>query len=162
MLVQSNVETPFCSRIQAAAAVWYVCVQLEVPLLYYFPPEERDMTRDGRAKSFVYEIRDHPTDPSRQMMEILVNTGQDVGADQLRVEVDDNDALLITAEKATFSGHGQPRRYVIKRYTLPPLADVDAITSRPGVDGRLTILIPIRRKWQIHVIGMDGLRENVD
>ena len=114
--------------------------------MFYFPPEERDMTRDGRARSFVYEIRDHPTDPSRQMMEILVNTGQDVGADQLRVEVDDTDALLITAEKATFKGYGEPRRHVIKRYTLPPLADVDAITSRLGVDGRLTILIPIRRK----------------
>ena len=34
-----------------------------MPLLYYFPPEDRDITRDGRAKSFVYEVRDHPTDP---------------------------------------------------------------------------------------------------
>lgn len=119
-------------------------MQLEVPLLYYFPPEERDITRDGRAKSFVYEVRDDPTDPSRQLMEILVNTGQDVGADQLRVEVDGADGLLITAEKQTASG--RPRRRVIKRYTLPPLADVDAITSQLGVDGRLTILIPINRK----------------
>jgi len=124
----------------------YVCVQLEVPLLYYFPPEERDMTRDGLAKSFVYEVRDDPTDRSRQLMEILVNTGHDVSADQLRVEVDDTDGLLITAEKSTFQGYGQPRRHVIKRYTLPPNADVDAITSQLGVDGRLTILIPIKRK----------------
>jgi len=121
-------------------------MQLEVPLLYYFPPEERDISRDGRAKSFVYEVRDHPTDPSRQLMEILVNTGHDVAADQLRVEVDDVEGLLITAEKSASSYNWQPRRHVIKRYTLPPLADVDAITSRLGVDGRLTILIPIRRK----------------
>jgi len=122
--------------------------QLEVPLLYYFPPEDRDITRDGRAKSFVYEIRDHPTDPSCQLMEILVNTGHDVAADQLRVEVDDEEGLLITAEKLDSSVLGAARtarRHVIKRYTLPPLADVDNITSRLGVDGRLTILIPIRR-----------------
>ena len=68
-----------------------------MPLLYYFPPEDRDITRDGRAKSFVYEVRDDPADPSRQLMEILVNTGQDVGADQLRVEVDDTDCLLYTS-----------------------------------------------------------------
>lgn len=117
-----------------------------MPLLYYFPPEDRDISRDGRAKSFVYEVRDDPDNPSRQLMEILVNTGQDVGADQLRVEVDDTDGLLITAEKASSSGSGPPRRYVIKRYTLPPLADVDGITSRLGVDGRLTILIPLKRK----------------
>lgn len=115
-----------------------------MPLLYYFPPEDRDITRDGRAKSFVYEIRDDPTDPSRQLMEILVNTGHDVGADQLRVEVEDDEGLLITAEKLDSSGKRPPRRRVIKRYTLPPLADVDGITSRLGVDGRLTILIPIR------------------
>jgi len=127
-----------------------VCVcagQLEVPLLYYFPPEDRDITRDGRAKSFVYEVRDHPTDRSRQLMEILVNTGQDVSADQLRVEVDDTDGLLITAEeRSSPSGGTAGRRRVIKRYTLPPHADVDAITSHLGVDGRLTILIPIIRK----------------
>lgn len=115
-----------------------------MPLLYYFPPEDRDITRDGRAKSFVYEVRDHPTDPSCQLMEILVNTGHDVAADQLRVEVDDEEGLLITAEKLDSSG-APARRHIIKRYTLPPLADVDAITSRLGVDGRLTILIPIRR-----------------
>jgi len=112
--------------------------------LYYFPPEDRDIFRDGRAKSFVYEVRDDPTDPSRQLMEILVNTGQDVSADQLRVEVDDAEGLLITAEKSTPSG--QPRRHIIKHYTLPPFADVDGITSRLGVDGRLTILIPMKRK----------------
>ena len=138
---------------RSIAALWhrnrlnvYDCGQLEVPLLFYFPPEDRDITRDGRAKSFVYEVREHPTDPSRQLMEILVNTGQDVGADQLRVEVDDTDGLLITAEKSPSSGGGPARRHVIKRYTLPPLADVDDITSHLGVDGRLTILIPIRRK----------------
>jgi len=124
----------------------YVWWQLEVPLLYYFPPEDRDISRDGRAKSFVYEVRDDPSDPSRQVIEILVNTGHDVAADQLRVEVDDTDGLLITAEKWPSSGSGQPRRHIIKHYTLPPHADVDAITSRLGVDGRLTILIPIKRK----------------
>lgn len=123
----------------------HVCGQLEVPLLYYFSPEDRDITRDGRAKSFVYEIRDDPNDPSRELMEILVNTGYDVGADQLRVEVDDVEGLLITADKPESSGRGPPCRHIIKRYTLPPAADVDGITSRLGVDGRLTILIPIRR-----------------
>jgi len=121
-------------------------MQLEVPLLYYFPPEERDVTRDGRAKSFVYEVRDDPADPSRQVMEILVNTGADVAADQLRVEVDDAEGLLIMAEKAPPSGRGPAYRHVIKRYSLPPLADVDGITSHLGIDGRLVILIPLCRR----------------
>jgi len=123
-----------------------MCGQLEVPLLYYFPPEDRDISRDGRAKSFVFEVRDDPSNRSRQIMEILVNTGRDVGAEELRVEVDDTDGLIISAEKPPSSGRGPPRRQLIKRYTLPPMADVDAITSQLGVDGRLTILIPIRRK----------------
>jgi len=75
----------------------------------------------------------------------------------LCVEVDDTEGLLITAEKAWSPGEERAvaegdgparRRRVIKRYTLPPLADVDAITSHLGVDGRLTILIPIRRQRQ--------------
>lgn len=130
-------------------------LKLEVPLIYYFPPTDYDLDREGRAKSFVYEVRDDPTDPSRQLMEILVNTGRDVSARDLRVEVADNNRLVVSAERSAAelpsnsngtSGPGRSNRMVIKRYALPPLADVTAITSRLGSDGRLTILIPIRRK----------------
>jgi hypothetical protein len=125
-------------------------LKLEVPLIYYFPPSDLDLDRDARAKSFVYEVRDDPTDRSRQLMEILVNTGRDVSARDLRVEVGDANKLIVSAERPVGSGGEAggraPRRTVIKRYTLPPLADVAGITSRLGSDGRLTILIPIRKK----------------
>jgi len=103
--------------------VWNgACVcQLEVPLLYYFPPEDRDVTREGRAKSFVYEVRDHPSDPSLQLMEILVNTGHDVGADQLRVEVHtSNQPPLCLAQLLASYTPGRSRRWRDNRSLSEP------------------------------------------
>jgi len=37
------------------------------------------------------------------------------------------------------------RQPLIKQFTLPQRAQVDAITSRRGDDGRLAILVPVRR-----------------
>jgi len=114
-------------------------------LLYYFPPSERDVERDSRAKSFVYEVRDDPNDPSRQLMEILVNTGRDVSARDLRIELD-GDQLIVFADVPSRQPASGFDRKVIKRYTLPPMTDVDGITSKLGRDGRVTLLIPIKRK----------------
>ena len=114
-----------------------------MPLIYYFEPTKRDIERDKRAKSFVYEVRDDPTDPSRQLMEILVNTGSDVSARDLRVEVDGDRLVVFADTPSTTSG---VKRKVIKRYTMPPMADVDGITSRLGRDGRLTVLVPVKKK----------------
>lgn len=120
-------------------------MQIEVPLFYYFPPNERDVERDSRAKSFVYEVRDDPNDPSRQLMEILVNTGRDVSARDLRIEHDGGQLIVFADLPSQRSASGSDRK-VIKRYTLPPMTDVDGITSKLGRDGRLTILIPIIKK----------------
>lgn len=119
-------------------------MQIEVPLIFYFPPSERDSERDGQAKAFVYGVRDDPNDPACQLMEILVNTGHDVSARDLRLEVD-GDRLIVFADVSSRPGGINKERKVIRRFAMPPTADKDRISSKLGRDGRLSILIPIRK-----------------
>jgi len=136
--------------------------QVEVPLLYYFPGADFAATStQDRARAFVYEVRDDPTDTGRQLIEIIVNCGRDFVFADLRIDVN-GDRLTITGErskprragsKSSLSdddraGSGQDDddgRQIIKQYTLPTNADVAAITSQRCDDGRLSILIPVRR-----------------
>ena len=49
-----------------------MCIQVEVPLLYYFPGAEKAASSQDRARAFVYEVRNDPADPTRQIVEIVV------------------------------------------------------------------------------------------
>jgi len=113
-------------------------LKVEVPLLYYFP-EQQNKGRD--IKSFVNEVRTNKD--GTQTLEILVNTGPGVRAKDLHVHVTDDRLLLITADKT--DENGETTRKLIKKYTLPPTANVDRIRSRMGRDGRLMVLIPLAR-----------------
>ena len=124
----------------------FVVVQIDVPLIYYFLPAKRDSDSDDAAKSFIYEIRPDPKDPSRELMEILVNAGRDVTSRDLRLDVNDKRQLIVFADVRSRSTASGFDRKVIKRYTLPPLADVDGISSKLGRDGRLKIIVPLFKK----------------
>ena len=132
--------------------------QIEVPLLYYFPEPDNIATNQDRARAFVYKVRDDPNDSTRQIVEIVVDCGRDFVLADLHVDVD-GDRLTITGERSKPRRSGskssvnddctapddEDGRQLIKQYTLPTRADVDAITSRRCDDGRLSILVPVRR-----------------
>jgi len=120
-------------------------LKVEVPLLYYFP-EVDGKTDTSKASSFVYEVRTDPKDGSK-VMEILVSTGREMTSRELRVGMD-GDKLQIWSEKAAGSvGSQSPgedvKKVLIKQYTMPPNADVDAIRTRRTKDGRYAILVPL-------------------
>ena len=109
-------------------------LKLEVPLIYYFD----DMKQEGRkAKSFVYQVNKGKDGEER--LEILVNTGSGFRARDLKVQVHDDNRLVIIGEV-----QGGPKK-LIKQYTLPAFANSDGITSRLGKDGRLQVNVPIKR-----------------
>ena len=132
--------------------------------MYYFPDEESASTHD-RARAFVYKVRDDPTDPTRQIIEIVVDGGREFDFADLHVDVDGGDSLVVTGDRSRSrrpswgASQGDDRRpgargstqsdeddrQVIKRYALPARAVADAITSRRSDDGRLAILVPVRR-----------------
>ncbi len=115
-------------------------LKLEVPLVYYFPTDKKNPgSRD--VKSFVYEVR--KDQDGGQTLEILVNTGPGVRAKDLHVQVTDDNVLLVLAEHT--DDRGRRGRKLIKKYTLPDMADVDRTRSRLGKDGRLVILVPVKR-----------------
>ena len=137
--------------------------QIEVPLLYYFPGADSAKTSSQeRARAFVYEVRDDPRDTTRQVIEIVVDCGRDFVLADLRVDVD-GDRLTITGarsksrrassrssavdedERTETRPDDDEHRQLIKQYTLPSRADASAITSRRCEDGRLSILVPVRR-----------------
>jgi len=120
-------------------------LKVEVPLLYYFP-EVDGKTDTSKAGSFVYEVRTDPKDGSK-VMEILVSTGRDMTSRELRVGMD-GDKLQIWSEKAAGSvGSLSPaedaKKVLIKQYTMPPNADVNAIRTRRTKDGRYAVLVPL-------------------
>ena len=116
-------------------------LRVEVPLFYYFP-EAGDRLEDRTSKAFVYEVRSNQD--GSQIMEILVNCGRNVRAHDIHIAVNNN-TLVITSERSSgTSPNSATQRTVIKKYTLPPLADIDGITTDRSSDGRLRILIPIR------------------
>jgi HSP20 family molecular chaperone IbpA len=109
-------------------------LKLEVPLIYYFD----EMKPEGKkAKSFVYQV--NKGKDGKERLEILVNTGSGFRARDLKVQVHDDNRLVIIGDKA-----GEPKK-LIKQYTLPAFAHTDGITSRLGKDGRLQVNVPIRR-----------------
>jgi len=130
--------------------------------LYYFPDaDSHRLLSQNRARAFVYKVRDDPDDATRQIIEIVVDCGRDLVLSELHVDVD-GDRLIITGDRSRSrrsssrsslsdddrTGTGlddDDQRQLIKEYTLPTRADVDAITSRRGDDGRLSILVPVRR-----------------
>lgn len=114
-------------------------LKVEVPLIYYFPQEERN---DDKAKSFVYEVRENPD--GTKTMEILVKPSRDLSIEDIRVGLE-NDKLIVYAER--INGSGRSQRQTIKKYTLPENADIDGISSNPTRDGCLTILVPILDKF---------------
>ena len=116
-------------------------MKIEVPLLYYFPMHTLDKKGGKPAKSFVNEIRTLPT--GQQCLEILVNTGSNYSARDLHVRVMEDDKLIITAERV--GSKGRVHTKLIKQYTLPKLADPDAITSKLNKDGRLSVKVPLKR-----------------
>lgn len=141
------------------SAVYSVCLeQIEVPLLYYFPDGENIATNQDRARAFVYKVRDDPRDPARQIVEIVVDCGREFVLADLHVDVD-GDRLTVSGERSKSRRFGsrssvnddsacpddEDGRRMIKQYTLPTHADVAAITSRRCDDGRLSILVPVRR-----------------
>lgn len=111
-------------------------LKVEVPLIYYFPEEEAN---GQKTKSFVYEVRKNPD--GSKLIEILVKPGQDLSIDELRVEVNNDDKLIVSAVKS--GARGAAQKSIIKTYTLPENADVQGITSNRTRDGCLTILVPI-------------------
>jgi len=141
-----------------------VCLeQVEVPLLYYFPGADSAQTSaKDKARAFVYEVRDDPRDATRQIIEIVVDGGRDFMLSELRVDVD-NDRLVISGERSSKTSRRSGSRsslnnddkgsdddddngrQMIKQYTLPARSDVASITARRSDDGRLSILVPVRR-----------------
>ena len=126
--------------------------------MYYFPEADESSTQD-RARAFVYKVRDHPRDATRQVIEIVVDRGRDLTLADIRVDVS-GDKLVISGDRPRWRAAGarsssreddrsasgtDDERQLIKQFTLPKLADVDAITSRRADDGRLAILVPVRR-----------------
>jgi len=141
------------------SAIHSACLeQIEVPLLYYFPDGENIATNQDRARAFVYKVRDDPRDSTRQIVEIVVDCGREFVLADLHVDVD-GDRLTVTGERSKSRRFGskssvsddstgpddEDGRQLIKQYTLPTRADVASITSRRCDDGRLSILVPVRR-----------------
>ena len=115
-------------------------LKIEVPLMYYFP-EQHDAKNGKPAKSFVYQVKTGRDGSER--LEILVNTGTECSAQDLRVEVTGDGKLVIMANGSSANKSGGK---LLKQYTLPELADIDHITSRLGRDGRLQVNVPLFRK----------------
>jgi len=131
--------------------------QVDVPLLYHFPGTDSVPTSgQDRARAFVYEVRDDPRDTTKQVVEIVVDCGRDFVLSDLHVNVE-GDRLVVTGERSksrrtsSRSSLGEDTteeedgRQLIKQFTLPTRADVAGITSRRCDDGRLSILVPVRR-----------------
>ena len=115
-------------------------LKLEVPLLYYFERTEDAKARDRKAKSFVYQVEANGT--GGRVLEILVNTGSEFRAKELKILVQEDNKLLVMGEKIV-GGGSQKEQKLIKQYTLPENADVDHITSKLGKDGRLQVNVPL-------------------
>ena len=123
-------------------------LKIEVPLMYYFPQPDDAKARDRKAKSFVYQV-EKPSGGADgpRVLEILVNTGAEYRARELKVLVEDDSKLVILGEKQTHDRRGAAagvQRKLIKQYSLPGLADVDKITSKLGKDGRLQVNVPLK------------------
>ena len=133
-----------------------------MPLLYYFPGAESSTALDhDRARAFVYEVRDDPHDATKQIIEIVVDSGRDFVLSDIHVDVD-GDRLVVSGERSKSRRTGsksslieddrassatdeEENRQLIKQFTLPAHSDVTAVTSRRSDDGRLSILVPFRR-----------------
>ena len=72
-------------------------LKIEVPLIYYFPQPDEAKERDKKAKSFVYQVERPPSGGPR-VLEILVNTGHEFRAKELKVLVKDDTKLLLMGE----------------------------------------------------------------
>ena len=119
-------------------------LKIEVPLMYYFPQPDDARARDRKAKSFVYQVEDAGGGP--RVLEILVNTGAEYRARELKVLVEDDSKLLIVGERQAGDARGNQsmQRKLIKQYSLPGTADIDKITSKLGKDGRLQVNVPLK------------------
>ena len=118
-------------------------LKIEVPLIYYFPQPDEAKERDKKAKSFVYQVERPPSGGPR-LLEILVNTGHEFRAKELKVLVKDDTKLLIMGEKGGSTSSAPTKRKLIKQYSLPANANVDRITSKLGKDGRLQVNVPLK------------------
>lgn len=118
-------------------------MKIEVPLIYYFPQPDEAKERDRKAKSFVYQV-ERPRSGGPRVLEILVNTGHEFRAKELKVLVKDDTKLMIMGEKGGSSTSATPTRKLIQQYSLPGNADVDRITSKLGKDGRLQVNVPLK------------------
>ena len=95
----------------------------------------------------VYSLADFQVDCGRDFM--LADLHVDVSGDRLLITGDRARSRLASATPSRSPGSEAERpgstSRLIKQFTLPPRADVAAITSRRGDDGRLAILVPVRR-----------------
>jgi len=130
--------------------------------LYYFPGADSAPTSShDKARAFVYEVRDDPRDTTRQIIEIVVDSGRDFVLSDVHVDVE-GDRLVISGERSKSRRSNsrsslneddrteaamddEENRQLIKQFSLPARSDVAAITSRRCDDGRLSILVPVRR-----------------
>lgn len=120
-------------------------LKIEVPLLYHFP--QTSPTSGAKTpKSFVYQV--NTSRDGAERLEILVNTGSEYSARDLLVEVTDDKKLVISATRRATdtAGRACSKTKRLKEYTLPPFADVDAITSRLSKDGRLQVNVPLKQR----------------
>ncbi|CAD5118340.1 unnamed protein product [Dimorphilus gyrociliatus] len=107
-------------------------LEVSVPLLYYFPPE-------NEPKSYVYRV-DKQTENGKKCLEIVVNTGEGINPEDVDVQVVDDNELIISGES---TNGGKNLR---KKYYLPQGCSVDDISAEIIDKDHVTIYIPIYDK----------------
>lgn len=104
-------------------------LEINIPLLYYFPSEDE-------AKSFVYRV-DKRQENGRKCLEIVVNLTDGIDPEDVDLEVIDENVLVVSANSTGSS------KSLKKRYHLPKDCDTENISAEITDDNNVTIYVPV-------------------